>query len=58
MTIELWENQVSQFLKANNNELVLFNHEKQEITFRLLDYDKAIYTTTYEQLKKRMSEAA
>jgi len=56
--IKAWENKVTQFLHNNNNELIKLNHDKQEITFRLLDYDKAIYTTSYEKLKKAMLKAA
>lgn len=58
MNNEKWEKDVLQFLKDNNNELVKLNHEKEEITFRCLDYDKRIYTTSYEKLNKRMLQAA
>lgn len=58
MDFKVWKNKVTQFLQNNNNELIKLNHDKQEITFRLLDYDKAIYTTSYEKLKKAMLKAA
>lgn len=56
MNTKQWENKVIQFLNNNNNELVKFDHEKQEITFRQLDFDKAIYTTSYEKLNYRMDQ--
>ncbi|WP_144509938.1 hypothetical protein [Bacillus sp. FJAT-22090] len=54
-TIE-WENKVVQFMKDNNNQLIKLDNNKQEITFRTLDYDVRVYTCSYDKLNMRMDQ--